>query len=78
MILISKDERDAVVEAFPHVRMVRTVKQKSKRHRYYCEEDRRVMKFINGLRNGNSTEKSKESGSNSPRSYGKRDSVKLS
>lgn len=50
MIAINKAERDAIRERFPDVYIVRTMKQKSKRHRYYCEEARRVMRYLDGIR----------------------------
>ena len=50
MIAINKSEKEALVKRFPHVHIVRTMKKKSKRHRYYCEESLGVVKFINALR----------------------------
>lgn len=50
MIVITKAEKEAIREQFPKVHIVRTMKQKSKRHRYYCEETRQVMRFLNKLR----------------------------
>ena len=38
MILITKEEKDAISKFFPDAHIVRTMRQKSKRHRYYCEE----------------------------------------
>ena len=54
MIAISKDEKDIIREKFPNVHIVRTMKQKSKRHHYYCEETHPVMNLLNKMRNGNS------------------------
>jgi hypothetical protein len=51
MIAIRAEEKEAVSARFPDVHIVRTVKQKSKRHRYYCEETRRVVRFLSGMRN---------------------------
>lgn len=51
MIAISKQEKDVIVKRFPNVHIVRTMKQKSKRHRYYCEESRGVMRYLNEVRN---------------------------
>ena len=51
MIAISKQEKDVIVKRFPNVHIVRTMKQKSKRHRYYCEESRGVMRYPNEVRN---------------------------
>ena len=50
MIAINKAEKDAIRERFPDVHIVRTMKQKSKRHHYYCEETRQVMRFLNQMR----------------------------
>lgn len=50
MILITKEEKDAISKFFPDAHIVRTMKQKSKRHRYYCEESINVMKYLNQVR----------------------------
>ena len=50
MVLISKAEKEAIVERFPRVCIVRTMRQRSSRHRYYCEEAPQVMRFLNKLR----------------------------
>lgn len=50
MILISKEEKDAVRKKFPKACIVRTMRQRSKRHRYYCEEAPAIMRYINQLR----------------------------
>ena len=50
MIAINKAEKEAIRERFPYVHIVRTMKQRSKRHRYYCEETTSVMKFLNRTR----------------------------
>ena len=50
MIPISKQEKEAILEEYPHTHVVRTMKQKSKRHRYYCEENKRVMNLLENLR----------------------------
>lgn len=50
MILITKEEKDAISKFFPDAHIVRTMKQKSKRHRYYCEESINVMKYLNQAR----------------------------
>lgn len=52
MIAITKAEKEAISERFPHVHIVRTMKQKSKRHRYYCEESRAVLRFLEKLNGG--------------------------
>ena len=50
MVLISKPEKEAILERFPKVNIVRTMKQRSKRHRYYCEESPQVMRYLDRLR----------------------------
>lgn len=56
MIAITKKEKDYISEAFPSAHIVRTMKQKSKRHRYYCEESRQVMRYLNATRNAPAAE----------------------
>lgn len=46
MILITKDEAESVRRCFPDVHIVRTMKQHSDRHRYYCEESWKVLRFL--------------------------------
>ena len=62
MIAISKEEKDTIRERFPDVHIVRTMKQKSKRHRYYCEELRPVMNYLNKIRNGGSVTYNRKKG----------------
>ena len=50
MIAISKQEKEAIVKRFPNFHIVRTMKQKSKRHRYYCEESKGVMRYLEETR----------------------------
>lgn len=50
MILITRDEKEAVLENFPNVHIVRTMKQDSKRHRYYMVEESGPMRLIRKLR----------------------------
>lgn len=50
MIAINKAERDAISERFPNVNIVRTMKQKSKRHHYYCEETKQVRQLLRKMR----------------------------
>lgn len=52
MVLITKEEKEAVLAKFPKVGIVRTMRQRSKRHRYYCEEAPGVMRFLNQMRRG--------------------------
>lgn len=50
MIAINKEEKDVISTLFPNVHIVRTMKQKSKRHHYYCEESKSVMKILREMR----------------------------
>ena len=50
MIAITKDEAKALRERFKDVHIVRTCKQKSKRHHYFVVEDRGVGSFIKRMR----------------------------
>lgn len=49
MIVINKEEKEAINARFPGVHIVRTMKGRSKRHNYYCEETRRVTKLLNEM-----------------------------
>lgn len=50
MILISREEKEVVLEKYPGAHIVRTCRQKSKRHRYYMVEDPGPMRVIKQLR----------------------------
>lgn len=50
MILITKEEKEAISKLYPEAHIVRTMRQKSKRHRYYCEESRGVMNYLSQTR----------------------------
>lgn len=50
MIIISAREKEIIAERLPNVHIRRTVKQKSKRHRYYMEESRNAMRLLRDLR----------------------------
>ena len=51
MILITQEEKQVIQEKFPEVYITRTMKRDSKRHHYYCSEDRRVMAFLRKRKN---------------------------
>lgn len=53
MVAINKQEKEAILKRFPRTHIVRTVKAKSKRHRYYCEESSGVMRYLGELRGYN-------------------------
>lgn len=51
MILITKEEKNRLVKAFPpnkppYYRFPRTMKQDSKRHHYFCTESEELMRAI--------------------------------
>lgn len=52
MIQITKEEKARLLKLFPpyksSYRFPRTVRQKSKRHRYYCPESEHLMRAIAG------------------------------
>ena len=50
MIAINKEEKEIIAAKFPDVHIARTMKQKSKRHHYYCEETKPVMRLLKQLR----------------------------
>lgn len=50
MVLISKEEKEKISRRFPRVHIARTMKQKSKRHKYYCEENRAAMRYLDEIR----------------------------
>lgn len=50
MIAITASEKEAIRAKYPDVHITRTMRQDSKRHHYYCVEDRRVLRLLNTLR----------------------------
>lgn len=50
MIMINASEKQAISKRFPNVNIVRTMKSDSKRHHYYCEEQRDAMRYLRELR----------------------------
>jgi hypothetical protein len=50
MILINDTEKKIIAAAMPDIHIRRTVKQKSKRHKYYMEESRDAMQLLNSIR----------------------------
>lgn len=71
MIAISKEEKDYISKEFPKVHIVRTMKQKSKRHHYYCEESRAVMRYLEQIRNEGVIVGKKEGANNKSRKKSK-------
>lgn len=73
MIAITKAEKDAIREKFPNVNIVRTMKQKSKRHHYYCEETKQVSKLLKQMRESDCvTNSTRRNVRNADRTDGKR------
>lgn len=54
MIEITKEEKKIITAAFPDTVVRRTVKQKSKRGRYFMTEDPDQMRLLHSLRSGKS------------------------
>ena len=53
MILVTKDEAIILRQKIPEVSITRTMKQKSKRHHYYCEETLNAFSVLKELRKVN-------------------------
>lgn len=53
MITITKDEAMYMREHLKDVLIVRTSKQRSKRHKYYMTEETKAMKILANYRNRN-------------------------
>lgn len=50
MIAITRAEKEAILEKFPNTHIVRTMKNDSKRHHYYCVESPKVMGLLRSIR----------------------------
>lgn len=50
MVMINKQEKEAIAEHFPFVHIVRTMKGDSSRHHYYMEEAPGAMRMLKRLR----------------------------
>jgi hypothetical protein len=48
--MITASEKEIIHKQFPFVHIVRTMKQKSHRHKYYMVEDRAAIKLLHDLR----------------------------
>lgn len=57
MIAINKLEKGVISKRLPNVHIVRTMKQNSKRHHYYCEENKQVMQILTEIRGGADNQK---------------------
>lgn len=50
MILVNEREIKVIREKISNLYVTRTMKQKSKRHKYYVPEDRRVIRLLKHMR----------------------------
>lgn len=50
MVAITADEKKIIAKECPHIHIVRTMKQRSKRHHYYMEEAPAAMRILRELR----------------------------
>lgn len=50
LVIISASEKEAVSKKFPRVHIVRTMKNRSGRHRYYMTEDAAAMRLLRTMR----------------------------
>lgn len=50
MFAITRDEADYIRKASPSVKIVRTMKQKSKRSHYFCDETVEAIRALRHLR----------------------------
>lgn len=57
MIQISKEEKEIIQEELPHVHIVRTMRNKSRRHHYFCSEEVEAVRLINKLRGKDKVDK---------------------
>lgn len=73
MVSINRAEKDAIAERFPHVFIIRTMKQDSKRKHYFMEESPAAMRYLRKLRYGDDYDNRKKgSGYDRTRKTGKR------
>lgn len=50
MVRVTKNEKEAILKSFPNAHIRRTMKRKSKRHHYFCEESEKIIEFLNAYR----------------------------
>lgn len=60
MVLITVREKEELLKKMPDLHIHRTVKQKSKRHKYYMEERRDAMRQLAMLRGEMHTERGRK------------------
>lgn len=56
LIEISKSEKTQLLKKYPSTHIVRTMRQKSKRHHYYVVEDPHVVSYLSEIRKENIVE----------------------
>lgn len=50
MVRVTKNEKEAILKSFPNAYIRRTMKRKSERHHYFCEESEKIIEFLNAYR----------------------------
>lgn len=50
MVRVTKNEKEAILKSFPNAHIRRTMKCKSERHHYFCEESEKIIEFLNAYR----------------------------
>lgn len=50
MVTITSQEKEIIAARMPNVHIRRTVKQKTRRHKYYMEENKNAMRLLNDIR----------------------------
>ena len=76
MISVTKEETETIRKQIPEAHIVRTERQKSKRHRYYCEETPDVMRLLRRLRGIDAPRKERGRGAgNADRTRTRRDKI---
>lgn len=67
MIAITISEKEAIRQRFPTVKIVRTMKQDSKRHHYYMEEQYAPMRYLMTLRGLDKKKPQRQRNKNAPK-----------
>ena len=62
MIAITLEEKKKILEQFPDTPIVRTMRQRSSRHRYFMEERSGPMRLLRRLRGNEPKQKRQNSG----------------
>lgn len=50
MVRVTKNDKEAILKSFPDAHIRRTMKRKSERHHYFCEESEKIIEFLNAYR----------------------------